>query len=126
MLTARFLLTLTLGLSAACVAHADPIPITAPLSWSESAGGGACRFQGTVDGTDLKGSVYADGLEFAVLGTVASDGAVSGTMRTLGGTTIGTFGATLADDQLTGGYFVLNGSPGSWSAPAEELPIPNG
>lgn len=95
------------------------------VTWVDAASNtGTMIFQGTVDGGgNLDGRVYADGIELAVTGAVAPDGAVSGSLDTLENGHIGTFAAQLNAQQELVGDLVIDGQLEClWDAPADDLP----
>jgi hypothetical protein len=118
--------TLTVVTIAAGPAPLAQTPLTATVTWTDAAGdAGTMDFQGTADGSTLRGIVSAQGEEITVTGTISETGAVSGTLTRPAGSSVGTFSGQLdAEQQLQGGYFVLNGTGGSWTAPADAMPLP--
>jgi hypothetical protein len=105
---------------------ADPQTLITTVSWTDGAGNrGTFTFEGTADGSSLTGAAHGGGSELFVSGSIASDGTVTGTLATPDGQNVGHFGGTLdASSQLVGGYAVIDGQGGQFTAPADALPVP--
>ena len=109
------------------IAAAEKREVSATVEWSANGGGtGSCLFQGTAEDTTLAGHLYIEADHFLVTGSIGSDGSVSGILKAASGEQVGTFSASLdAEQQLLGGFAVINGGSGEWAAPAEKLPLPD-
>jgi hypothetical protein len=116
-------LAILLGTAAA---GAAPVPLGSTVTWTDASGrSGTGAFQGAADGGILTGVVSGGGQEVRVRGTIAEDGAVSGTLLSSQGRQIGSFSARLAEGgRLEGEWGVTGGVKGGWSAPADALPVP--
>ena len=105
---------------------AAPVILKTAITWTDRHGRvGSGDFQGTADGEVLRGIVMSGNDELKVRGTIAQNGAVSGTLTAPNGNAIGSFSATLTSDgRLEGAYVPVGGNGGHWSARADALPVP--
>lgn len=117
----RKALVLALAALGMGVAMAAPVPLVADVTWNDGKRDGYVRFQGTADGEVLKGTVSDGRDEVRLVGRIASDGSVSGTLMEPKGRAIGSFQATLSDGQLVGAYTVGGLRRATWRAPADGL-----
>ena len=99
--------------------------LIATVSWTAPGGQqGTMLFQGTGNDGVLTGNAFAGNDRLVVSGTIGDDGAVSGSLAASDGTPIGTFAASLDANQHLQGAYVIFRSRGSWTAPADRLPVP--
>ena len=107
------------------------VPITAraasPLryatTWTDD--GGATRditFDGAVTRGSLTGTIRIDAVELDVIGVVAVDGSVSGSVRRPNGTQAATFSGRVAPDGILKGDVRYGGRTKEWNAPGVSLP----
>jgi hypothetical protein len=101
----------------ATFAAAEPVPITAQVSWTDASGSvKSGKAELVVDGTTLRGEVKEEGRTLTVNGTVDSDGHVSGSVTDANGAPSGTFAGQLGDNGAVGQVNTNTGG-GTWSAP---------
>lgn len=109
------------------------VHLATTIGWTDAAGRtGVTVFQGVADGSALKGIAEIDGDVVTVKGTVAADGSVQGTIKSLSGQPVGQFSGTYEDAELVEGTLTLHGHDGGvWVAPSDgghliEVPQPPG
>jgi len=115
---------LILGAGTLC---AEP-QLVATVSWTAPGGHvGTVLFQGSGENGALRGIAYAGKLQLPVIGTIGDDGTVSGTLTFDDGKTVnivGSFSATIDASQQLHGAYVIFSTAGSWTAPADNVPVP--
>jgi hypothetical protein len=95
------------------------MPLAATVDWSDGTASGSAQFDGFVDGEELRGVVKIADEYLRVLGAVAEDGSVTGTLSVASGE-VGTFSGTLVGDVLTGDLAVNGALACEWEAPSSE------
>jgi hypothetical protein len=101
------------------------VPLTYTITALASDGTqGTVTFTGVANGAQLTGAVQGQDVQLQVVGTIGTNGSVSGTLSQ-GGVKQGVFWGQ-PDGLRFWGSFDLGGKVGNWSAAGPRLPVPIG